>query len=351
MGCTMIKKIVLISVIATLTAGVYANNFNGAIDLMAGIKPESGKVPAYDSPNTLILNDHIGQWTYSLTGLMEFQGLMSTHAATNGLTWKGNRGDYNAIQNTWGGQVAYDFLNGYTASVNLSYINWKNTDNNPSNYVYPILVTGYQFTPMVTYTSGVNSYSANLICQVVGSNDSIAEVSYTGEAPVTPSGNILNPWNGQKGEFLQFTPQYSYKGIENWTISSNMVIMQANDNYILLSQAVNNENNNEIELNPLMLNYKVESIPGLSLKLDTRYYYYNTVQNDPVQATQATVGSTKLSLLPGFSYSHPINSNCVWNLECEVYGKWYTNNLNGQLAVNKTSKYGADLYTGISYLF
>lgn len=69
----------------------------GDINLRGGLKPESGKVPAYDSPSTHILNYIKGNSVYSLTGLIEFQGLLSTHAATNSIMWKGNRGNYNAI--------------------------------------------------------------------------------------------------------------------------------------------------------------------------------------------------------------------------------------------------------------
>lgn len=212
--------------------------------------------------------------------------------------------------------------------MNVGYINWRNTDNNPENYVWPVLVTGYQLTPGIVYTSGNSVDSIYLIYQAVGSPNSISQVSYTGNAPI--NGDAISiPWNGQNGEYLQLIHEHDYKVSPNLTLSTSWVIMQANDSFILLSQAVNNENNNEIEFDPINISYSVPEVKGLKLLLDTRYYFYNTIKNDPIQISQALPGSSKISLLPGFSYHYAINENWSWDSSLIVYGKWYTNNLNG----------------------
>ncbi|MCX5774289.1 MAG: hypothetical protein NTX05_06750 [Fusobacteria bacterium] len=339
----------------TINSTVAAGNsstfpFTGNVSVMGGIKPDQGKSPQYDNPNAINLNYQIGNWTWSLNGATEFTG-MSNSSYGNAM----GAGNQNTMLNTWGFTGGYNFQNGLTTSMNVSYLNWRSQSSSPAAGIFPVLVTGYQLAPTMTYVNGNSTYALAMYYQVLGSSNGILAVSSSAGFP--PNG-ITGTWNGQNGESFSIFPMYTNQVSTAFSYSTGVQIQQANDNYLILTQAVDNDSNNNIILHPIMLSYNVASIPGLNLNLDTRYYYNNTVKNDPMQTNiGAIAGSTRVCVYPGIAYTKSITSSLSWVTNAQVYGKWYTNNMNGQIGQtpngkgNISTNYGGQIYSGFNYSF
>ena len=345
----------------TINAAVTAANtpaapmFSGNVSVMGGVKPDQGRSPDYDNPNALNLNYQTGNWTWSLNGATEFTGMINSSMA-NAAVPNGGTGNQNTMLNTWGVTGAYNFQNGWTTSMNVSYLNWRSQSSSITGGVYPVLVTGYQLAPNVTYVNGNNTFAISTYYQVVGSSNS--------QLAVSSSAGMPGSWNGQNGESFSIFPMYTNQMTSQFSYGAGVQFQQANDNYLLLTQAVNNEANNNIIIHPMVLSYNVASVPGLNLNLDTRYYINNTVNNDPIQQSiGATSGSQRLCFYPGIAYTMNITPSLTWTTNAQVYAKYYTNNnnepaLQGNTYVmqqghggNSSTNYGGQIYTGFNYAF
>jgi len=317
--------------------------FTGTVSSMMGFTQDQGRSPNYDNPNAVNLNYQMGNFTYSLNGALEFQG---TNHSSNALA----NGDYNSMLNSWGGTVGYNWQNGLTTSVAVNYLNWRNQQSGTG--VYPVLVTGYQFAPNLTFVNGNNTFAVAMNYEVIGSSNGINAINSTSgitSSTVTPN------WGGQKGELFSIFPVYTNKITPNFSYGTGIFVQQANDNYVLLSDAVNNGNGNEIVLHPAMLSYNVASIPGLNLNLDTRYYYYDSVKGDAVsQAGSNIAGTCAIRILPGIAYTMNITPDLSWTTNAQVYGKWYTAGSASSSTPLQTMgayNFGGQVYSGFNYSF
>jgi len=347
----------------TINAAVAAANpapsaLTGNVSVMGGFKPDQGRSPQYDNPNAVNVNYKSGNWTWSLNGATEFTGLVNSSMANNSVGAGGT--NQNTMLNTWGITSAYNFQNGLTASMNISYLNWRSQSNGnylipptatSSGYngsISPVLVTGYQLAPNLTYINGNNTFGLAVTYQVVGSSNGLNTVANS-------AGYRNGTWNGQNGEYFSVFPMYTNQITPNFSFGTGVQIQQANDNFIILSTAANNESNNDIIYHPAILSYNIAAVPGLNLNLDTRYYYFNLVQNDAVQASQGIPGSTRLCFYPGIAYTMKITPALTWTTNAQVYAKYYTNNVNGQITQghggNGSTNYGGQIYTGFNYTF
>ncbi|MCX5774288.1 MAG: hypothetical protein NTX05_06745 [Fusobacteria bacterium] len=326
-------------------------DFTGNVSVMGGVKPDQGGSPAFDNPNALNLNYKTGNWTWSLNGATDFTGkINSAYANTAGA------GNQNVMLNTWGMTGAYNFQNGLTTSLNVSYLNWRSQSNGQyttttgTYNISPVLVTGYQIAPNLTYINGANTYGLALTFQVIGSANGQTAINQS-SGYNTAGAN----WNGANGEYFSAFPMYTRQVNSQFTLGTGVQLQQANDNYIILSNAVNNETNNDIIIHPAMLSYNVASIPGLNLNFDTRYYIFNTISNDSIQTTQATPGAQKLCFYPGIAYTMNITHCLTWTTNAQVYAKYYTNSLGTSMiqnhAGNSSTNYGGQIYTGFNYAF